>query len=145
MAEVSPVKLPSDECYWTLLISRHWFRYWLGAIMQQAITWNNAGQVYWRINVSLGLSDVIWWHRSGSTLAQGMAHCLAAPSHYLNHYWLIINGLNVEFTWEQFPGILLMKSVSKMSLKITSSKLKLVLHLPGVNESSNGKFFLLWS
>ena len=36
------VKLPSDECNWILLmISQHCFRYWLGAVRQQAITWAN--------------------------------------------------------------------------------------------------------
>ena len=36
------VKLPSDECHWTLLmISQHWLRWWLGAVRQQAITWAN--------------------------------------------------------------------------------------------------------
>ena len=37
---------------------------------------------------SLWPSDTIWWKRSGSTLAQVMACCLAAPSHYLNQCWL---------------------------------------------------------
>ena len=41
-----------------------------------------------RIN-SLWPSDTIWWHKSGSTLAQVMACCLTAPSHYLNQCWLI--------------------------------------------------------
>ena len=40
---------------------------------------------------SLRPSDAIWWHRSGSTLAQVMACCLTAPSHYLNQCWLIIS------------------------------------------------------
>ena len=40
---------------------------------------------------SLRPSDTIWRHRSGSTLAQVMACCLTAPSHYLNQWWLIIN------------------------------------------------------
>ena len=31
-----------------------------------------------------------WWHRSGSTLAQVVACCLTAPSHYLNQCWLVI-------------------------------------------------------
>ena len=35
-------------------------------------------------------SFAIWWYRSASTLAQEMACCLMAPSHYLNQYWLII-------------------------------------------------------
>ena len=40
---------------------------------------------------SLRRSDAIWRHRSGSTLAQVMACCLTAPSHYLNQCWLIIS------------------------------------------------------
>ena len=41
---------------------------------------------------SLWPSDAIWQHRSGSTLAQVMAFCLTAPSHYLNQCcWLIIS------------------------------------------------------
>ena len=39
---------------------------------------------------SLRPSDAIWRHTSGSTLAQVMACCLTAPSHYLNQCWLII-------------------------------------------------------
>ena len=38
---------------------------------------------------SLWPSDAIWQQRSGSTLAQVMACCLTAPSHYLNQCWLI--------------------------------------------------------
>ena len=42
MANVVFEKLLSDECHWTLLtISQHWFRWWLGAVRQQAITWAN--------------------------------------------------------------------------------------------------------
>ena len=40
---------------------------------------------------SLGPSDTIWRHIAGSTLAQVMACCLTAPSHYLNQCWLIIS------------------------------------------------------
>ena len=35
--------------------------------------------------------DTILWHNSQSTLAQVMACCLTAPSHYLNQCWLIIS------------------------------------------------------
>ena len=42
------------------------------------------------VSKSLWPSGIIWRHRSGSTLAQVMACCLMAPSHYLNHCWLII-------------------------------------------------------
>ena len=40
---------------------------------------------------SLWPSDSIWRHKSGSTLAQVMASCLMAPSHYLNQCSLIID------------------------------------------------------
>ena len=35
-------------------------------------------------------SDALWWHISGSTLAQVMACCLTTPSHYRNQCWPII-------------------------------------------------------
>ena len=53
----------------------------------------NFGASHWwflTIN-SLRPSDAIWWRRSGLTLAQVMACCLMAPSHYLNQCWLIIS------------------------------------------------------
>ena len=53
-----------------------------------------AGRSVWsRYNTinSLRPSDAIWQHRSGSTLAQVMACCLMAPSHYLNQSWLLIS------------------------------------------------------
>ena len=40
-------------------------------------------------------------HRSGSTLAQVMACCLTAPSHYLNQCWLIIR----KVLWHSSEGI----------------------------------------
>ena len=53
---------------------------------------------YW-VN-SLRPSDAIWRHRSGSTLAQVMACCLTAPSHYLNQRWLIIS----KVLWHSSEG-----------------------------------------
>ena len=48
-----------------------------------------------RLNIiSLWPSDAIWRHRSGSTLAQVMACCLMAPSHYLNQCWLVISEIH---------------------------------------------------
>ena len=40
---------------------------------------------------SLWPNDAIWRQRTESTLAQVMACCLTAPSHYLNQCWLIIS------------------------------------------------------
>ena len=50
-----------------------------------------------RVN-SLWPSDAIWRQGSGSTLAQVMACCLTAPSHYLNQCWLIIS----EVQWHSY-------------------------------------------
>ena len=43
------------------------------------------------LSLSLRYNDTIWWQRSGSTLAQVMADCVMAPSHYLNQCWPAIN------------------------------------------------------
>ena len=51
---------------------------------------------------SLWPSDAIWRHRSGSTLAQVMACCLTAPSHYLNQCWLVI----IKGQWHSSHGYL---------------------------------------
>ena len=51
---------------------------------------------------SLWPSDAIWRHRSGSTLAQVMACCLTAPSHYLNQCWLTISKVHA---WHSPEGI----------------------------------------
>ena len=49
---------------------------------------------------SLWPSDAIWRHRSRSTLAQVMACCLTASSHYLHQYWLIIS----KVYWHSYEG-----------------------------------------
>ena len=38
---------------------------------------------------SLWASDAIWWHKSGSTLAQVMGCCLMAPNNCLSRCWPI--------------------------------------------------------
>ena len=48
----------------------------------------------------LGPSDATWRHRTESTVAQVMACCLTAPSHYLNQCWLIIS----KFLWHPSEG-----------------------------------------
>ena len=45
---------------------------------------------------SLWPSDILWRQRSGSTLAQAMACCLTAPSHYLSQCWLIISDIHIR-------------------------------------------------
>ena len=48
---------------------------------------------------------LVMQHRSGSTLAQVMACCLMAPSHYPNKCWLIISGLCGIYMREIFQEI----------------------------------------
>ena len=58
-------------------------------------------------------SGAIWRHGSGSTLAQVMACCLTAPSHYLNQCWLIISDVWWHFLEMPPP------SITKIRLSIT--------------------------
>ena len=84
-------------------------------------------------DVADGVGDamlIIWWHRSGSTLAQIMTCCLTAPSHYLNQCWLIISEVFLHS-----PGAFLQEIITisgPESLGITD--LRLYLHLPGAHE-----------
>ena len=55
-----------------------------------------------RIHNEKILSLTHWGLATGSTLAQVMAWCLMAPSHYLNQCWPIISEVNVAFTSGQF-------------------------------------------
>ena len=71
---------------------------WIGKISQALLQeiCNSIANIFltlshWYVDKinSLWPSDAIWWHKSGSTLAQVVACCLTAPSHYLNQCWLI--------------------------------------------------------
>ena len=76
-------------------------------------------------------NDAIWRHRSGSTVAQVMACCLTAPSHYLNQCWLIIKGFCGIFL-RTFSQETPPPSIIKIRLNITY--IKLDLNVPGANE-----------
>ena len=91
------------------MTNQHYFRWWLGAIRQQAIireailiqfnyVWVSRGQSV--LTQSLWPCDSIWWHRSLSTLAQVMACCLMAPSHYLYQCWLVVS----KVLWHSSEG-----------------------------------------
>ena len=91
---------------------------------------------------SLGLNELIrvpqliaaWWHYMvtwiGSTLTQVMACCLMAPSHNLNHYWLIINGVLCHV--RPISQEMLKMPIHRISLKNTL--VKLLPHPLGANE-----------
>ena len=81
---------------------------------------------------SLWHSDVKWWHRSGSTLAQVMACCLTAPGHYLNQCWLIIS----EVLWHLPEGnsTTYTHDINLQDEFENHTFLKLLPQLPGANE-----------
>ena len=49
-------------------------------------------------------SDTIWRHNFESTLGQQISCCLTALIHYLNKYWLIINGVLRQSPKRNFTG-----------------------------------------
>ena len=54
------VKSTPDECHWTsLMISQHWFRWWLGAVRQQAITRANVNPDRCCHMASLGHNELV--------------------------------------------------------------------------------------
>ena len=77
-------------------------------------------------------SDILWRHRSPSTLAQTMARCLTAPSHYLKQYWLIINMALWHSPEDRVPLDMFVISITKFCMRI--KYLKWHPHLPGDNE-----------
>ena len=74
---------------------RTYFRYQLSGAIWHCEFFVNIDSIN-----SLGPSDAIWRQRSRSTLAQVMACCLTAPSHYLNQCWLIIGMVQ----WHLYEG-----------------------------------------
>ena len=102
--------MPWQLCCWSMWKSLKWLDKPIGIelhktwksncqwkIVDKMCLWISCGACGFFLNPvkscfnSLRLSDVIWWQRSGSTLAQVMACGLTAPSHYLNQCWLIIS------------------------------------------------------
>ena len=70
---------------------------------------------------SLWPNDAIWRQRSGSTLAQVMACCLTAPSHYLNQCWFTrVRSIGIHLS--TILQEILQPSITKISMKITFIK-----------------------
>ena len=82
---------------------------------------------------SLWLSDTIWWHRSGPTLAQIMASCLMTPSHHLNLCWLIIS----EVVWHSREPNYPLEKCTRYQFLEWVKFVKLLPHLSRDNELSN--------
>ena len=62
---------------------------WLNKWLPEPGGWDADGLGYFLNSLWPG-DDAIWWYTTGWTLAQVMACCLTAPSHYLNQCWLTI-------------------------------------------------------
>ena len=127
MAEVSLVKLLSDERHRTLLMkSQHWFRQWLGAIRHQAITWASVDPDLYPHMASQGHSELI-------LLCLMMIHCyeclfrndytkqLPEPMKTY-HQWSLL-----AFNWWQFHKLFWVSLATKC-MNLTYSKI--LLYLP---------------
>ena len=81
----------------------------------------------WEFN-SLWPNDTIWWHTYGSTLAQVMACCLTAPSHYLNQCWLHISDILWHSPESNFtisaPASMLYSEYENHTFKVTATSCK---------------------
>ena len=72
MAESFDMKLPSGDNHWTsLMVSQHWFRWWIGAVRQQAITWANVDPDFCRHMASLG--HLIRIYQNGGNIKENMS------------------------------------------------------------------------
>ena len=103
----------SIKWFWIISADQKAFLKWLPKTHN--ILWHSECS-YCHVN-SLWPSDTIWWHRSGSILAQVMACCLTAPSHYLKQSWFTVKGI----LWHS-PNSMI--SIHKMILKNTFVKLR---------------------
>ena len=66
-------------------------------------------------------SDTILWHRSGSRLAQVMARCLAAPSHYLDWCLFIISKVQWHSSESNFTrNTLVINHLSQLENRLIS-------------------------
>ena len=80
---------------------------------------------------SLGPGDTVWQQIFVSTLAQVMAYCLIAPSHYLNQCWFITSDVLWHSTQGNFTGNA--QDICPWC-KFENYKLRLNLHILGYNE-----------
>ena len=75
-------------------------------------------------------SYAIWRQRCWSTLAQVMACCLTAPSHYLNQCWLTIS----KVLWHSSEGITIRSEDTNQWMRLKIAFLKSPPDLTGTNE-----------
>ena len=84
--DMTLMKFLPGECLWTsLMISQHWFRQWLGAIRQQAITWANDDLDLCRHMASLDSNELINSGLGGNSVSS--VHCTAEL--YVIEVWVV--------------------------------------------------------
>ena len=93
-----PLKWYAPECIYFFLFNSKSDVWSFGVTLWEALSYGAKPYKVPVIN-SLRPGDTIW-HRTRSTLAQVMACCLTAPSHYLNQCWLIISKVH----WHSYEG-----------------------------------------
>ena len=124
------VKLVLGECRRTsVIISQHWFRWWLGAIRWQAITCANIDPEQCHHIVSLGHNELTHLLLVSHICVGGYGQhwfrqwlvAYSVPSHYLNQCWVIVNWTlkkKLQLNFYQNKK----KSFMKMHLRISSAK-----------------------
>ena len=111
--------------FWKIMPSENIFRHSLGNSVwtlstQNCKTYSNVFKCPKGVSGKVS-GDTIWHQKTGSTLAQVMACCLTAPSHYLNQYWLLMNSVLWHLPENNFIGIS-QTIIRKMTLKVIISR-----------------------
>ena len=88
---------------------------------------------------SLRPSDAIWQQWSGSTLAQVIACCLMAPSHYLNQCWLVISKVEWHSSEGEFTRDT--SAINHWNYLKKNKDLKFHSYFPGANELKSNTWF----
>ena len=106
-------EIPSEECHWTLLLtSQHWFRYWLGAARQKAITWANVDLDLCHQMVSLGHCELtrllLGWHRKITHVWAVWDISITHPLTTFPKPFLFVFGF--KFHWRLFQQVQLTRS-----------------------------------
>ena len=126
-----PLDLTNDKSLLVQVMA--WCRqatsHYLSQCWSRSMSPNDVARPQW-VN-SLWSRELIWRHRCWLTLAQVKAWCQMAPSHYLNHYWLIIsqvrsNDSHPKAILQVIPQPSIIKLAWKLLLKFHSN-------LPGAN------------
>ena len=104
MSPAFPVKLPSAECSKTsLMISQHWFRWWLSAIRQQAITWTIADRDLCHHMTSLSHKESnsrarVWHFENGAWTHMGCTANIIIKD--IIHIFVLISKTCVFYWWD---------------------------------------------